>query len=149
MKIKKVRNMSIQKQKKMLANKMKLLKWTKLIRNISLVETVLLSPLYFSMLQDCFHNQFNSLAIFKTAFLMALTVGLTGAFQGMSEKTIANCATLETLIDLKKIEKESLIENSFPCEEELERPVSILAEEPTFEMEGSIPQHLIRDRHNI
>lgn len=147
MKIKKVRKMSIQKQKKMLENKMKLLKWTRLIRNISLVETVLLSPLYYLTLQNCFSHQSTPIENIESTFLIALTAGITVGFQGMTERTIADCATLETLIELKKTEKEDNI--SFNISNEMgEESVATLLDSLGLE-EQQNTDNFSRNRYNM
>lgn len=147
MKIKKVRNMSIQKQKKMLANKMKLLKWTKLIRNISLVEAVLFSPLYFSILEGCFNHQIKPLENMKAILLMAITAGITGFFQGMSEEIIADCATLKTLIELTKTEKEDNLSFNISNERDEESTAMLLDSFGLEEQQDT--DNPIRNRHKM
>lgn len=107
MKIKKVREMKFEKQRKILMARKKLLKAMKAFRNTAIFGSILVSPMYTNMLQE-FLNGNNVSApenIIKYSIVLAGLLGLVGITESLSNKYIADCATLKAVIEMNKIEK--------------------------------------------
>ncbi len=107
MKIKKIRNMTFEKQRNILMARKKRLKWVKIIRNSGIVSTFLTYPMYTEVLEDLFKksNVYSLDEIIKYSIIMAALFGITSLAEGISNKYIVDCAQLKTIMEMSKIEK--------------------------------------------
>lgn len=111
MKIKKVRDMSNEKKQKMLSTRKKILKIINIFKKIGFVELACFSPFYISVVQNYLADNQSKNSLLTSSVAFAAILGIPCGLQVLSNKFIADCASLKTLIKVDKLNKEEQKKN--------------------------------------